>query len=157
MSSEDLDGWQRDHVAGATIGDFQSDDVELFDRARRAVPAPWAWPEAPPDVEGLWWSSAAPKWQFFSDALTRYAAAKAFASWSLYLGSGTEAAIETSRMAAAVLRVEAARQCGWLGRDLDRELLTEAIRQTDLLLVHYADPQLLADAATSASMGRPQG
>ena len=68
-----------------------------------------------------------------------------------------EAATETARMAAAVLRIEAARQCGWLGRALDRELLTEAIRQTDLLLVHYADPQLLADAASAASTGRPQG
>jgi Fe-S-cluster containining protein len=157
MSYEDLDAWQRDHVARATIGDFQSGDVAWFDRARRAVPAPWAWPEAPPDVEGMWWSLVAPKWHFFSDTLTRYAAAKAFASWSLYLGNGTEAAIETVRIAAAVLRIEAARQCGWLGRDLDRELLTEAIRQTDLLLVHYADPQLLAEASTAASTGRPPG
>ena len=27
---------------------------------------------------------------------------------------------------------------------IDRELLIEAIRQSDLLLVHYADPALLA-------------
>ena len=30
------------------------------------------------------------------------------------------------------------------GRPLDRELITEAIRQSDLLLVHYADQSLLA-------------
>ena len=149
MSFDELDAWQRDQVANATIDDFRSEDVALFDLARRSVPEPWTWPESPPKVEGTWWSLAAPKWQFFSDALTRYAAAKAFASWSLYMGEGIEAAAQTRRMAAAVLRIEAARQCAWFGRELDRELLTEAIRQSDLLLVHYADPQLLAAAASS--------
>ena len=147
MSLEELDTWQRDQVAGARIDGFQSDDVARFDCARRSVPAPWTWPEAPSQVEGTWWSLVAPKWHFFSDALTRYAAAKAYASWALYMGDGIEAAIESARVAAAVLRVEAARQCGWSGRELDRELLTEAIRQSDLLLVHYADPGKLAAAA----------
>jgi Fe-S-cluster containining protein len=157
MSFEELDAWQRQQVADATIGDFHSDDLALFDAARRSVPAPWSWPEAPEHAEGKWWSLAAPKWQFFSDALTRYAAAKAFASWSLYMGNGLEAATETARIAAAVLRVETARQCGWSGRELDRELLTEAIRQSDLLMVHYADPQLLAAAASTSSTDRPPG
>jgi Fe-S-cluster containining protein len=157
MSFDSLDAWQRDQVATTTIGDFQPDDVELFDRARGAVPLPWTWPAAPPGAEGTWWSLVAPKWHFFNDTLTRYAAAKAFASWPLYMGNGTGAAIESARIAAAALRIEAARQCGWLGRELDRELLTEAIRQTDLLLVHYADPQLLADAATAVSTDRPPG
>lgn len=148
MSFDELDRWQREQVAGAKIDEFQSDDVALFDRARRSVPAPWTWPAAPAQVESMWWSLVAPKWHFFSDALTRYAAAKAYASWSLYMGDGIDAAIESARVAAAVLRVEAARQCGWSGRELDRELLTEAIRQSDLLLVHYADPQLLATSST---------
>ena len=80
----------------------------------------------------------------FDDVLTRYAAAKVFASWSLYLGDGVEAAADTARIAAAVLRIECARQCALFQRPLDRELMTEAIRQSDLLLVHYADPGLLA-------------
>jgi Fe-S-cluster containining protein len=157
MSFDELDAWQRDQVANATIGDFQSDDLERFERARASVPAPWTWPEAPPKAESMWWSMAAPKWHFFSEALHRYAAAKVFASWSLYMGEGVEAAIETARIAAAVLRVETARQCGWFGRELDRESLTEAIRQADLLLVHYADPRVLAEAATSASTDRRPG
>jgi hypothetical protein len=49
-----------------------------------------------------------------------------------------------------VLRIECARQCAFFQRPLDRELMTEAIRQSDLLLVHYADPALLA-----ASSDRP--
>lgn len=146
MSWAELDEWQRDQVANARIGEFQSDDVELFELARQSVPAPWTWPEAPPEVEGMWWSLVAPRWQFFEDALTRYAAAKVFASWALYQGNGVEAAVAVARIAAAVLRIEAARVCGWFGRDLDRELLTEAIRQSDLLLVHYADPARLAAA-----------
>ena len=148
MSFDELDAWQRDQVAGAKIDEFQSDDVALFDRARAAVPAPWTWSEAPARVESVWWSLVAPKWHFFNDALTRYAAAKAYASWALYMGEGVDAAMESARIAAAVLRVEAARQCGWSGRELDRELLTEAIRQSDLLLVHYTDPQLLATSST---------
>lgn len=144
MSWDELDAWQRDQITNARIGDFESDDIALFESARAAVPPPWSWPEPPPRVEEIWWSLVAPKWHFFSDTLTRYAAAKAYASWSLYLGNGVDAAQHTARIAAAVLRVEAARQCGWSGRELDRELLTEAIRQSDLLLVHYADPQLLA-------------
>jgi Fe-S-cluster containining protein len=147
MSFEDLDAWQRDQVASAKIGDFQPDDVARFDRARQSVPAPWTWPEAPAHAERTWWSLVAPKWHFFNDALTRYAAAKAYASWSLYMGDGIDAAIDSARIAAAVLRIEAARQCGWSGRELDRELLTEAIRQSDLLLVHYADPGKLAAAS----------
>jgi Fe-S-cluster containining protein len=145
MSWEELDAWQRDRVATARIEDFQPDDVELFDRARAAVPPPWTWVEAPANVSSVWWSLVAPKWHFFHDTLTRYAAAKAYASWSLYLGDGIDAAQRSARIAAAVLRVEAARQCAWSGRELDRELLTEAIRQSDLLLVHYSDPQVLAD------------
>ena len=154
MSWTDLDAWQRDQVANARIDDFQKDDLELFDRARASVPQPWTWPEAPADVEGMWWSLVAPKWHFFNDTLTRYAAAKAYASWALYMGDGIEAAQQSARIAAAVLRIEAARYCGWSGRELDRELLTEAIRRSDLLLVHYADPQLLA---TISSTDRQQG
>ncbi len=86
----------------------------------------------------------APAWAHFDEALANYAAAKLFASWSLYLGDGVEAAARSARIAAAVLRIETARQCALFRRPLDRELLIEAIRQSDLLLVHYADPAMLA-------------
>jgi Fe-S-cluster containining protein len=144
MSWEEVDAWQRQRVLTARIGEWQLDDLALFDRARAAVPAPLAWPEAPADGESLFDSLAAPSWPRFEDVLARYAAAKAFASWSLYLGSGIEAAERSARIAHAVLRVECARQCGASRRPLDRELLANAIAQSDLLLVHYADPQALA-------------
>jgi len=147
MSFEELSAWERDHVARARIGDLQEDDVALFDRARAAVPVPLSWPEAPDHLESIFFTSVAPAWPLFEDVLTRYAAAKAFGSWSLYLGEGIEAAEQTARIAHAVLRVECARQCRIAGSALDREMLTLAIRQSDLLLVHYADPRLLAASA----------
>lgn len=150
MSFDELTAWEREQIRTARIGELEPEDVALFDRARSAVPQPWEWPAAPEHLEGVWSTAVAPRWHRFADVLTRYAAAKIFASWSLYLGDGLEAAAQTARIASAVLRIEAARQCAFFGRPLDRELLTEAIRQTDLLLVHYADPQLLAAMSSTA-------
>jgi Fe-S-cluster containining protein len=148
MSLEELSAWERDHVMRARIGELQSDDLALFDRARAAVPVPLSWPEAPNHVESIFFTSVAPAWPQFEDVLTRYAAAKAFGSWSLYLGEGIEAAEQTARISQAVLRIECARQCRTSGRPLDRELLSNAIEQSDLLLVHYADPERLATSST---------
>jgi Fe-S-cluster containining protein len=153
MSFEELSAWERERIAHAKIDELHSGDVAAFDRARAAVPAPLSWPEAPDQLESIWCSQVAPAWPHFEDVLTRYAAAKAFASWSLYLGEGVEAADETARLAHAVLRIECARQCRTSGRPLDRELLSNAIEQSDLLLVHYADPEALA---TSPSTDRPR-
>ena len=147
MSLEELTAWERDHVARAKIEELQAEDLVLFDRARAAVTSPLSWPEAPGNLESIFFSLVAPSWPKFDDVLTRYAAAKAFASWSLYLGEGVEAAEETARIAHSVLRIECARQCRAFDRPLDRELLSNAIEQSDLLLVHYADPERLATAA----------
>ena len=144
MSFGELDTWQRDRIARARVDELQSDDVAQFDRARAAVPSPLSWPDAPDQLESIWHAQVAPAWPHFEDVLTRYAAAKAFASWSLYLGDGIGAAESTARLAHAVLRIECARQCRAFGRALDRELLMNAIEQSDLLLVHYADPAALA-------------
>ena len=147
MSFDEFSAWERDEIARAQIDVLQPDDVTLFDRARAAVPPPWGWPPAPPDLEAAWWSAVAPAWPRFDDVLRRYAAAKVFASWAAYQGDGVAAVREVARMAAAVLRIECARQCLDTGGALDRERLTEAIRQSDLLLVHYADPRLLSQAS----------
>ena len=149
MSFDELSAWEREQISHATIGDLHDDDVALFQQARAAVPAPWTWPEPPQHLSEIWWSQVAPAWVHFDEALANYAAAKLFASWSLYLGDGTEAALHSARIAAAVVRIEAARQCAMFRRPLDRELMIEAFRQTDLLLVHYADPGMLAAAVTT--------
>lgn len=149
MSFEEFSDWERDQLLNAHIAEWQDDDLEWFDRARSTVPLPWTWQGAPEGVSSIWWSSVAPHWHWFDEALRRYAAAKVFASWSAYMGDGLSAVMHHTRMAAAVLRVESARQCAIFGRALDRELMIEAIRQSDLLLVHYADPSLLATVTPS--------
>ena len=148
MSFEELSAWEREQVARSQIGELDAEDVALFSQARSAVPAPWSWPEPPEHLSEIWWSQVAPAWAHFDEVLANYAAAKLFASWSLYLGNGVEAAAHSARIASAVLRIEAARQCALFHRPLDRQLLVEAIRQSDLLLVHYADPGLLAAASS---------
>ncbi len=110
MTLDELTAWERDQVAAAKMEELQAEDAALFDRARASMPAPLSWPEAPGEFESIWFSMVAPSWPRFEDVLTRYAAAKAFASWSLYLGNGTAAAAETARVARAVLRIECARQ-----------------------------------------------
>lgn len=79
--------------------------------------------------------------------LQRYRAAKVFSSWALYLGDGLPAVNRLADQALAVLRVEAARQCAMSDGPLDAARLKEAIRQSDLLLVHYADGRVLSSGA----------
>ena len=74
-------------------------------------------------------------------------AAKAHASWAMYLGSGLADVERHVQRAAHVLQVEAVRECLRRRTSLDRATLTTAIRQADLLLVHLADPQQLHRAA----------
>ena len=80
--------------------------------------------------------------------MSRYRAAKVFASWAVYTDDGLAAVRRVANIADAVLRVEAVRQCVTAGRQLDAELLKQAIRQSDLLLVHYADGWVLSSGST---------
>jgi hypothetical protein len=143
MSFDEFSAWERDEIARAEVDVLQPDDERLFNHARASVPSPWTWPAAPADFEGAWWALAAPSWPGFAGVLQRYAASKIFASWAAYEDDGLAAVRQAARVAAAVLRVECARRCREARRALDRELLSAAIRQSDLLLVHYADPSQL--------------
>jgi hypothetical protein len=92
-----------------------------------------------------WRELVAPAWGTFAPAIGRYLAARAFASWVAYQGNGLRAIVSSVEAALAVLGIETVRQCQTAGRRCDRALLTAAIRRSDLLLVHYADRQALAD------------
>jgi hypothetical protein len=144
MSWDEFSAWERDEIARSQVDEFQADDLDYFDQARAAVPPPYTWAPAPDGFEGAWWSMVAPAWPQFADVLHRYAAAKVFASWAAYHGDGLPAVGRVARIAAAVLRIECARQCLQNGQPLNADLLAQAIRQSDLLLVHYADPERLA-------------
>jgi hypothetical protein len=109
-----------------------------------------AWPGEPQQLEDICGRLVAPAWPAFAPVITRYLAAKAFASWAAYLhDDGTAAVLRSVETARARLLVEAARQCARADRALDAPLLTAAIRQSDLFLVHYADTRVLSSANQS--------
>jgi Fe-S-cluster containining protein len=72
----------------------------------------------------------------FANVIERFLAAKLFASWAAYQGDGTTAVRHAVRAAHAVLQEEMTRAAQDAGRSLDAALLTHAIRQADLRLVH---------------------
>jgi hypothetical protein len=98
-------------------------------------------PEGLDEVDRRW---VAPRWLAFALPVRRWLAAKAFASWAVLQGEGLRTAVASLRVALAVLRAEAARGCAGARRPLDAELLREALRRADLLLVHLACPETLA-------------
>jgi hypothetical protein len=72
----------------------------------------------------------------FAPVIERFLAAKLFASWAAYQGDGTTAVRESVLAAHAVLQEEMANATTDAGRPIDAGLLTHAIRQADLRLVH---------------------
>jgi hypothetical protein len=88
----------------------------------------------------------APLWREFDGVIRRYLASKLFASWWPYLGLDLMAVVEAIRVHAAVLRTRIA----WrLDRhDTPRDVVFEAMRDTDLLMVHLSDSRALARLIT---------
>jgi Fe-S-cluster containining protein len=85
-----------------------------------------------------------PVWSGFTRPLCRYLAARLFANWCWYHGQGLRTLIRALQATLAVLRLEAARQTLANGRILDQDLLREAFRRTDLLLIHLCAQETLA-------------
>jgi len=101
-------------------------------------------PPAPVRIEEADDRRVVPPWATLARPVRRWLAAKAFASWLALQGEGLRTTALGLRVALAVLCAEAARGCAEAGRALDADLLKEAIRRADLLLVHLADPEALA-------------
>jgi Fe-S-cluster containining protein len=128
--------------------------ARLYEMVRAAVP-PGLEPEPlPGDLADTDAELVAPAWRSFAVPISRYLAAKAFASWISWQSRGVVTAVAALWAAWAVLRVEAGRQCLAAGRILDGPLLVQAIRQADLLLVHKASSQALADRLAAVEQGR---
>lgn len=100
---------------------------------------------------------AAPAWPALALPVRRWLAAKAFASWLALQGEGLRTTVLGLRVALGVLRAEAARGSAEAGRPLDADLLKEAIRRADLLLVHLADPEALARRLSRCETAQPRG
>jgi Fe-S-cluster containining protein len=77
-------------------------------------------------------------WGSFAPVVRRYLAGRAFASWASVQGPGLRTSVRALQAALAVLRAEVGPS------SLDRSVLAEAIRRTDLRLVHLASPETLA-------------
>ncbi len=110
----------------------------------RACRAPWTWPAEPPDLDEVDRVFVAPCWPTFSPVVRRYLAAKVFGAWMAYQADATRGLVRWLQLALDVLRVEAGRACGAVRRPLDRDLLLAAVRQSDLVLLHYADSLAVA-------------
>jgi hypothetical protein len=142
MSWESVGEWQH-AFARAVAGDRAvpgPPDLDRYEHARQAAPPPWTWAPAPPGTAAVWTSRVAPHWAGWTPVIGRYLAAKAHASWALHLGHGLADVERAVDLARVVLQVETVRQCLAAEMPLDRERLTAAIRQSDLLLLHHADP-----------------
>lgn len=113
---------------------------------REACRAPWTWPALPANLAALDARVVAPAWPSVAPVVRRYLAGKAFGAWVTYQGDATRALAAWLSLALTVLRVECARACAEGPRPLDRERLLTAVRQADLLLVHYADSAVAAGA-----------
>ncbi|MET0553653.1 MAG: hypothetical protein ABW221_11490 [Vicinamibacteria bacterium] len=103
-------------------------DEELLAEVRSAIPE--ALRPADPTPHAVDWGPYRP-------VVRRYLAARAFASWCAVQGPGLRTAVRALQAALAVLRAE-------VRAPLDRSGLLEAIRRTDLRLVHLASPEALA-------------
>jgi hypothetical protein len=98
-------------------------------------------PEGLGDADDRW---VEPAWPSLARPVRRWLAAKAFASWLALQGEGLRTAVLGLRVSLGVLRAEATRGCAEARLSLDSDLLKEAFRRADLLLVHLADPEVLA-------------
>jgi Fe-S-cluster containining protein len=128
--------------------------ARLYEMVRASVPLGLEPEPLPGDFADTDAELVAPAWRSFAVPISRYLAAKAFASWISWQALGVVTAVAALWAARAVLRVEAGRQCRAAGRILDGALLVQAIRQADLLLVHKASSQALADRLVAMEQGR---
>ncbi len=82
----------------------------------------------------------------YDAAMKNFLAARLFANWIAYQGRGLRSIVHWIRAAAALVRHHALRRTLDSGRATTAEDFTEAIRMTDLLLLHGIDTQNFADA-----------
>jgi Fe-S-cluster containining protein len=107
-------------------------------------------PAASGDVDGdveRAWTEVASWWPSVDRAARAYLAARAFGNWIAYHGRGLHAIVEYLRVCLSVLRLEAARQQARTASGDSTspwQTATAALRNSDLLLVHLADPKDLA-------------
>jgi len=124
-----------------------------YSRVCALVPGGLNAPTAPDNPDEVWDALIEPGWPRWRPLALRYLAATAFASWTAYQGRGIRAQVAELYVAATVLRAECVRRCASTGAALDRDGLLEAIRMSDLLLVHLVDRDGLMDWIREVDFG----
>jgi Fe-S-cluster containining protein len=130
------------------IAEQAVDDARRQALAVASVPHGLTIPE-PASFPGVRDPDITPLWRELDDVIRRYLASKLFASWWPYLGLDLAGVVEAVRVHAAVLRTRIAARLE--RHDAAREILLQAIRDTDLLMVHLSDSRALARLITDES------
>ena len=116
-----------------------------YSRVCALVPHGLDAPSLPANVQEVWHTLVEPDWPQWRPLALRYLAATAFASWTAYQCRGVRAHVAELHVAAAVLQAECVRRCASTGAPLDRDGLLEAVRMSDLLLVHLTNRDALTE------------
>jgi hypothetical protein len=152
-SEGSLLNWTRAVIEG-TAPDVAHDNYERYEPYTHAaayafvsgcVPDGLPAPALPDDFAAVDRLLVEPHWQRHSRIVKRYVATKGFGSWTAYQWRDVRTQVAELFASATILRVECARAAQRLQRPLDREILVEAVRASDLLLVHLADRDLMVD------------
>ncbi len=94
--------------------------------------------------EATWHERVAPAFPRFDVAMKNYLAARVFANWVAYQGRGLRSIVEWLRTCGALVRHHASRRALESGSAPDPADFVEAVRMTDLLLLHVVDTQAFA-------------
>jgi Fe-S-cluster containining protein len=96
--------------------------------------------------EDKWRELVGPTFGKYDEAVKNYLAARLFANWIAYQGRGLRSVVQWVRTAGALVRHHALRRALDLGRATAPDDFVEAIRSTDLMLLHVIDTQEFARA-----------
>jgi Fe-S-cluster containining protein len=130
----------------APIPEVLDASVAHYLEVLKAIPDEWRPEPDTRDLTECYRRHVVADWAGFDAPLKRYLAAKAFASWTAYQGSGFLTIVRGLEAALALVRVEAVRRCRDAERRLDEDLLREAFRDADFALNHLASGDELAEA-----------
>ena len=165
VDSGSLAAWARERLAASPSDPVVDPVLETryapftgaaaFMRAVDAVPPGLRRPLLPDDYAEADATWVAPQWSAVRPRILRVLGAKAFASWTAYQSRGIRTQIAELFLTASVLRLECVRACHAAQRRLDAALLLDAVRQTDLLLVHLVDRDVLLPWLGKAELDVP--
>ena len=98
----------------------------------------------PRGFEDLWLRQAADGFAQFDRPMKNFLAARLFGNWIAYQGRGLRSVVDWIRAAGALVRHHALIRALDSGRSITTEDFLEAIRMTDLVLLHAIDTQAFA-------------